>query len=127
MPLNISYMGTKRRLASAVAEVVALAPSGPVLDLFSGMCAVASELTPVRQVWCNDVQRFAADVASGLSRRVTHRATVDFPDPESPTSANVCPRGMLKSTPLTAATGTRFRHRPPRTYCLRSPLTRSKL
>src|SRR6202163_3647251 len=64
---------------------------------------------------------------SGLSRRVTHRATVDFPDPDSPTSAKVCPRGISKSTHLTAATGTRFRHRPPRTYCFESPLTRSKL
>src|SRR4029077_6944796 len=63
---------------------------------------------------------------SGISRRVTHRATVDFPDPDSPTSAKVCPRGISKSTHLTAATGTRFRHSPPRTYCLRSPLTRSK-
>jgi len=52
---------------------------------------------------------------------------VDFPDPDSPTSANVCARGISKSTHLTAATGMRFRHKPPRTYCLQSPLTRSKL
>src|SRR5258708_26018575 len=64
---------------------------------------------------------------SGLSRRVTHRATVDFPDPDSPTNANVCPRGISKSTQLTAATGTRFRHRPPRTYCLESALMLSRL
>src|SRR5258708_31317475 len=64
---------------------------------------------------------------SGLSRRVAHRATVDFPDPDSPTSANVCPRGISKSTSRAAATGTRFCHRPPRTYCLQSPLTLSKL
>src|SRR6266576_3856916 len=63
----------------------------------------------------------------GLSRRVTQRATVDFPDPDSPTSASVCPRGISKSTHLTAATGTRLRHRLPRTYRLQSPLTRSKL
>jgi adenine-specific DNA-methyltransferase len=66
MPLSVSYMGTKRQLASAVAEVVALAPSGPMLDLFSGMCAVASEVTPARQIWCNDVQRFAAEVAAAF-------------------------------------------------------------
>src|ERR1700732_2063301 len=64
---------------------------------------------------------------SGLSSRATHRATVDFPDPDSPTSANVWPRRISKSTHLTAATGTRVRHRPPRTYCFESPLTRSKL
>src|ERR1700677_2095613 len=64
---------------------------------------------------------------SGLSRRVTHRATVDFPDPDSPTRANVRPRGISKSTPFTAATGTRFRHIPPRTYCLRSACTHNKL
>src|SRR6266403_6077968 len=64
---------------------------------------------------------------SGLSRRVTHRATVDFPDPDSPTSASVRPRGISKSTHLTAATGMRFRHRPPRAYRLQSPFTRSRL
>jgi adenine-specific DNA-methyltransferase len=66
MPLNVSYMGTKRRLASAVAEVVALAQSGPMLDLFSGMCAVASAVSPGRQIWCNDVQHFAAEVAAAF-------------------------------------------------------------
>jgi adenine-specific DNA-methyltransferase len=66
MPLQVSYMGTKRRLASAVAEVVSLAPSGPLLDLFSGMCAVASAVSPRRQVWCNDVQHFAAEVAAAF-------------------------------------------------------------
>jgi adenine-specific DNA-methyltransferase len=66
MPLNISYMGTKRRLASAVAEVVSLAPTGPVLDLFSGMCAVGSAVAPSRQVWCNDIQRLAAEVATAF-------------------------------------------------------------
>src|SRR5258708_4490365 len=65
--------------------------------------------------------------ASGLSKRVTHRATVDFPDPDSPTNANVCPRGISKSTQVTAATGTRFCHRLPRTYCLDSPLMLSRL
>jgi adenine-specific DNA-methyltransferase len=87
MPLNVSYMGTKRRLASAVAEVVALAPSGPMLDLFSGMCAVASEVTPARQVWCNDVQRFAAEVAAAFftstdgprsSEELVKRVSVEF-------------------------------------------------
>jgi adenine-specific DNA-methyltransferase len=66
MPLNISYMGTKRRLASDVAKVVALAPSGPMLDLFSGMCAVASKVTSARQIWCNDAQEFAAEVAAAF-------------------------------------------------------------
>jgi adenine-specific DNA-methyltransferase len=66
MPINVSYMGTKRRLASAVAEVVAQSPGGPMLDLFSGMCAVASEVAPARPIWCNDVQRFAAEVATAF-------------------------------------------------------------
>src|SRR5271163_3806314 len=62
---------------------------------------------------------------SGLSSRVTHRAIVDFPDPDSPTSANVCPHGISKSAQVNAATGTRPRHRPPRMYRLLSPCTRS--
>src|ERR1700722_5835398 len=60
---------------------------------------------------------------SGVSRRVTHRATVDFPEPESPTSASVCPREISKCTERTASMCTRFRHRPPRTYCFERPLT----
>jgi len=37
-----------------------------MLDLFSGMCAVASEVTPVRQIWCNDIQHFAVEVAAAF-------------------------------------------------------------
>jgi adenine-specific DNA-methyltransferase len=66
MPLNISYMGTKRRLAASVAKIVALAPEGPMLDLFSGMCAVASAVTPTRPIWCNDVQFFAEEVSKAF-------------------------------------------------------------
>jgi len=87
MPLNVSYMGTKRRLASTVSEVISVAPSGPVLDLFSGMCAVASAVGPARQVWCNDVQCFAAAVAAAFftstggpsdSRAVVNRISCHF-------------------------------------------------
>jgi adenine-specific DNA-methyltransferase len=63
MSLNISYMGTKRQLAAEVADAVALSPAGPMLDLFSGMCAVGSAVASTRQVWCNDAQIFASTVA----------------------------------------------------------------
>ena len=66
MPLSIGYMGTKKQIAPRVAEVAALAPAGPFLDLFSGMCAVATVAAPKRQVWCNDVQEFAACVATAF-------------------------------------------------------------
>lgn len=66
MPLQVSYMGTKRSIASHVAEVIADAPSGPLLDLFSGICAVGSSVSPSRQVWCNDIQVFASTVASAF-------------------------------------------------------------
>jgi adenine-specific DNA-methyltransferase len=66
MPLSIGYMGTKRQLAPALAQLLSLAPSGPMLDLFSGMCAVATQVAPSRQIWCNDVQHFAAQVAAAF-------------------------------------------------------------
>ena len=55
-------MGTKRDIASSVASVIAEAPPGPMLDLFSGVCAIASAVAPSRQIWCNDIQLFAATV-----------------------------------------------------------------
>ena len=63
MPLNVSYMGTKRELATAVSQVISQCPQGPVLDLFAGMCSVASAVDRSRNVWCNDVQYFASQVA----------------------------------------------------------------
>lgn len=63
MPLSVSYMGTKRQLAPAVAEVVSRCPGGPILDAFSGMCAITSAVGPARQVWTNDLQYFAHAVA----------------------------------------------------------------
>src|SRR5262249_21221056 len=62
---------------------------------------------------------------SGRSKRVMHRARVDFPDPEAPTNASVCPSWISKSTSFTACTDTRLRHRPPRTYCFDTAHTRS--
>ena len=66
MGVGISYMGTKRELAVAVADVVAGCKPGPVLDVFSGMCSVAETVAPTRQVWTNDVQVFAYQVAQAL-------------------------------------------------------------
>lgn len=66
MTIQVSYMGTKRNIASHVAAVIATAPPGPLLDLFSGICAVASAVAPTRQLWCNDIQTFASTVASAF-------------------------------------------------------------
>ena len=64
MAISISYMGTKKKLAPSVADVIAGCRPGPLLDLFSGTCAVGSAVGQGRQLWCNDIQRFAATVAS---------------------------------------------------------------
>jgi adenine-specific DNA-methyltransferase len=64
--LQISYMGTKRRLSPRIAEVVADCRSGPFLDAFAGMCSVGSQVAPLRQVWANDVQSFSNTVAKAL-------------------------------------------------------------
>lgn len=59
--MPIRYMGTKRHLASHVrAALVAQSPSGPALDLFSGMGAVAEALAPDVPVYANDFLGFAA-------------------------------------------------------------------
>lgn len=66
MSIQISYMGTKRQLAPTVAKLVAKCPEGPLLDLFSGICAVGAEVSNDRQVWTNDAQLFATTVAKLL-------------------------------------------------------------
>ncbi len=63
MPLSVSYMGTKRQLASSVGAVVDRCQPGIFLDVFSGMCAVASSVAPKRQIWTNDFQYFAQSVS----------------------------------------------------------------
>lgn len=66
MPLNVSYMGTKRKIAHRVARIISCAPQGPLLDLFSGMCAVSTAIGQARNVCCNDIQAFASNVAKAF-------------------------------------------------------------
>ena len=66
MQLRVSYMGTKRKIADRVACIVAEQSPGPLLDAFSGMCAVSFAVGQSRAVWCNDVQTFAASVATAF-------------------------------------------------------------
>ena len=66
MPLNVSYMGTKRRIAHLVARVIGAQTQGPFLDLFAGMCAVSTAIGQSRPVWCNDIQAFASGVATAF-------------------------------------------------------------
>lgn len=63
MTVGISYMGTKKYISPSVSKIVAdIDDSGPFLDLFSGMCSVASSIKD-RPIWCNDIQLFANYVA----------------------------------------------------------------
>lgn len=66
MGVDISYMGTKRVLAPLVGDVIASAKDGIFLDAFAGMCSVAEQVGPTRQVWVNDAQVFAANVGEAL-------------------------------------------------------------
>ena len=59
-------MGTKRALAPAVSDVIRQAQSGVMLDAFSGMCSVGEAVADSRQIWNNDVQIFASEVAKAL-------------------------------------------------------------
>jgi adenine-specific DNA-methyltransferase len=72
-------MGTKRWVASAVSEVINATQNGILLDAFSGMCAVGEAVGPVRQIWNNDIQIFASNVARAL-----------FVSTDSPLSALSC-------------------------------------
>lgn len=66
MPMEVSYMGTKRVIAPRVVTVIEDGPPGPLLDLFSGICAVGSAVAPFRQIWSNDIQFFASTVAKAF-------------------------------------------------------------
>jgi adenine-specific DNA-methyltransferase len=66
MPVNITYMGTKKGLAPLVAEVIRQCQQGVLLDAFAGMCSVAEQVAVTRQIWTNDVQVFAAEVGTAL-------------------------------------------------------------
>jgi adenine-specific DNA-methyltransferase len=66
VPLQVRYMGTKREIAPAVARIIAEGPDGPLLDLFSGVCAIGSAVSPLRQVWSNDSQVFSSTVAKAV-------------------------------------------------------------
>ena len=66
MVMQISYMGTKRQIAPLVSDAIAVCKNGPLLDLFSGMCAVGSEVATSRQIWSNDAQIFASNVAKAF-------------------------------------------------------------
>ena len=68
MTVMISYMGTKRELAGTVAGLIKSLPRGPVLDAFSGMCAVGEAIAKSRVVWTNDSQPMAALVGKALFR-----------------------------------------------------------
>ncbi|CDZ73252.1 Modification methylase FokI [Neorhizobium galegae bv. orientalis] len=59
-------MGTKREIAPAVVDVINSAKEGVALDVFAGMCSVGEALAPHRQVWTNDVQVFAYEVATAV-------------------------------------------------------------
>jgi adenine-specific DNA-methyltransferase len=66
MGVGISYMGTKQGLAPLVKQVIDQAKPGILLDAFSGMCSVGEEVGASRQVWANDAQLFASEVARAL-------------------------------------------------------------
>lgn len=66
MGVGITYMGTKRALAPAVAEVARQAQPGILFDAFAGMCSVGETIGDTRQIWTNDVQVFAYEVARAI-------------------------------------------------------------
>jgi adenine-specific DNA-methyltransferase len=64
--VNITYMGTKRELVSLVSSAVKCSKDGILLDAFSGMCSLGEEVGTERQIWSNDAQHFASEVAHAL-------------------------------------------------------------
>ena len=66
MGVGITYMGTKRALAPVVADVARHSQPGVLFDAFAGMCSVGEAISDTRQIWTNDVQRFAFEVAQAV-------------------------------------------------------------
>jgi adenine-specific DNA-methyltransferase len=67
MTTSVRYMGSKRSLAPQIAQQISRQhPKSAVLDAFSGMCAVGSELAPRHALLTNDVHAFAEVVARAL-------------------------------------------------------------
>lgn len=67
MAFSIRYMGSKRSLAGKICKQISKDnPSAPVLDVFSGMCAVGAELAARHPIHTNDAHNFAAVIAHAL-------------------------------------------------------------
>jgi adenine-specific DNA-methyltransferase len=67
MAFQVRYMGSKRSLAGQIcAHISDHNPKAPVLDVFSGMCAVGAELAPRHRLLTNDAHWFAKTVAEAL-------------------------------------------------------------
>lgn len=77
MGIQISYMGTKRHMAGLVLNLTRSLPDGPLLDAFSGMCAVGERLASTRPLWTNDFLVFPALVAKCLFTTDTPCPTLD--------------------------------------------------
>ena len=65
------YMGTKRHLTAQIMELCGKSRDGPLLDLFAGTCSVGRALSPQRNVWCNDAQFFASQLATAIFTSVS--------------------------------------------------------
>jgi adenine-specific DNA-methyltransferase len=74
--VTVSYMGTKRHIAGDVRQLASACRGGPLLDLFSGMCAIGLSLAPLRQIWSNDLQVFAYEVATAQFCAKTEKVNV---------------------------------------------------
>lgn len=98
MSVRIQYMGTKRRLAPAVGGLAAqLRPRAPFVDLFCGMCSVAGAVAESRrQVWLNDVQHYAQEVAHCLA------CSAEEPPPADTVFAAISPAADENRGALTA-------------------------
>lgn len=67
MTTVVRYMGSKRVLAPAIAGMIdSRHPGAAVLDAFSGMCAIGTQLAPTHRVIANDAHAFAETVARAL-------------------------------------------------------------
>ena len=106
MPSKVSYLGTKRKIASRVAALIEESPSGPLLDLFSGICAVGSAVAPSRQIWCNDIQRICVD---GRVRPAVVYADPPYTSDHYSRYCDLYETLILYDYPLSEATG---RYRP---------------
>lgn len=65
--MAVRYMGSKKALAPEISHIVSEQhPKATVFDVFSGMCAVGTQVAPRHKLFTNDIHAYAATIALAM-------------------------------------------------------------